>query len=142
MRDLRRRRPHPRGASRPQPGHRAGDRALRGGGGLGAGPGDPPGAPLEATNWKVEIACVAPPVVMDTPARGAGDPRKGVRRVYFPESGGFIDCPVYDRYRLGVGAALAGPAVIEERETTAVLLPGDHATVDAHGNLIIDVAGG
>ena len=101
---------------------------------------EPPGAPLEATNWKLEIACVAPPVVMGAPARGAGDPRKGSRRVYFPESGGFLDCPVYDRYRLGVGAAVAGPAVIEERETTVVLRPGDHATVDAHGNLIIDVA--
>jgi N-methylhydantoinase A/oxoprolinase/acetone carboxylase beta subunit len=33
-----------------------------------------------------------------------------------------------------------GPAVIEERETTVVLLPRDRAAVDAHGNLNIDVA--
>ena len=32
-----------------------------------------------------------------------------------------------------------GPAVIEERETTAVLLPGDRALVDELGNLIIHV---
>jgi len=59
--------------------------------------------------------------------------------VYFPEAGGFIDCPVYDRYRLGAGATIAGPAVIEERETTAVLLPEYQGTVDEHGNLIIHV---
>ena len=34
---------------------------------------------------------------------------------------------------------MTGPAVIEERETTVILLPGDRAAVDRHGNLIIDV---
>ena len=59
--------------------------------------------------------------------------------MYFPEAGGFVDCPVYDRYRLGAGTTIAGPAVIEERETTAVLLPEDRGEVDEHGNLIIHV---
>lgn len=101
---------------------------------------EPLGTPLEATNWKLEIASVAPPVASSTLVGSAGDARKGSRRVYFPESGGFVDCPVYDRYRLGVGAAVTGPAVIEERETTAVLLASDFARVDEHGNLIIHVA--
>jgi N-methylhydantoinase A len=101
---------------------------------------EPPGARLEATDWKLEIACVAPPVVMATPARGAGEARKGSRPVYFPESGGFVGCPVYDRYRLDAGATVTGPAVIEERETTALLLPGDRARVDEHGNLVLHVA--
>ena len=98
---------------------------------------EPLGARLEATNWKLEIACVAPPVLLSKPAPGGEDARKGSRPVYVPESGGFVDCPVYDRYRLGLGAPVRGPAVIEERETTAVLLPGDRAVVDEHGNLII-----
>jgi N-methylhydantoinase A len=101
---------------------------------------EPVGTPLEATNWKLEVACVAPPVVPSEPPRGGGSARKGSRRVYFPESRGFVECPVYDRYRLAVGATVAGPTVIEERETTAVLLPGDRALVDEHGNLIIHVA--
>jgi len=100
---------------------------------------EPPGAPLEATNWKLEIACVASPLVVVAPVRGAGDARKGSRPVYFPEAGGFVDCPVYDRYRFGAGARVVGPAVIEERETTAVLLPEDRGEVDEHGNLIIHV---
>jgi len=70
---------------------------------------------------------------------GDGSSRKGARPVYFPERGGFVDCPVYDRYLLGVHAMVTGPAVVEERETTVILLPGDRAAVDSHGNLIIDV---
>ena len=101
---------------------------------------EPPGAPLEATNWKLEIACVASPLVVAMPAAlVAGDARKGSRSVYFPEAGGFVDCPVYDRYNLGAGATVMGPAVVEERETTVVLLPEDRGTVDEHGNLIIHV---
>jgi N-methylhydantoinase A len=103
---------------------------------------EPVGTPLEATSWTLEMACVAPPVVLGTPAPAGGDARKGVRPVYFPEARGFVDCPVYDRYRLGAGATVTGPAVIEERETTAVLLAGDRARVDAHGNLIIGVGEG
>jgi N-methylhydantoinase A len=101
---------------------------------------EPVGTPLEASNWKLQIAGAVPPVVLSGPVADGLDARKGTRPVYFPESGGFVDCPVYDRYRLGPVTPVTGPAVIEERETTAVLLPGDTAAVDEHGNLIIHVA--
>jgi len=99
-----------------------------------------PGTALEATNWKIEICCGAPAVELGAAASPAGGSAvKRPRPVYFPERGGFIDCPVHDRYRLGAGSVVTGPAVIEERETTVILLPGDRAAVDPHGNLIIDV---
>jgi N-methylhydantoinase A len=99
-----------------------------------------PGAPLEATNWKIEISCMVPAIEIGAlPAGGARDARKSTRPVFFPERGGFVDCPVYDRYRLTQGVTLVGPAVVEERETTVILLPGDSAAVDPHGNLIVDV---
>jgi len=99
-----------------------------------------PGTPLEATNWKLEMSCGVPAVALkEVASPGDGSSRKGARAVYFPERGGFVDCPVYDRYLLGVDAVVTGPAVIEERETTVILLPGDRAAVDGHGNLIIDV---
>lgn len=103
---------------------------------------EPPGAAIEATNWKVEVVGTSPAVTLrGAPSAGAGgNSLKGTRKVYFPEAGGFVDCVVHDRYRLGPGTAVAGPAVIEERETTAVLLPGDRGSVDTHGNLIIDLA--
>ena len=105
---------------------------------------EPPGAPLEATNWKLELTCVLPratPVSSGAVASGRGA-KKGTRRAYIPEAGGFVECPVWDRYRLGPDAHLEGPAIVEERETTAVLLPGDAGRIDEHGNLVIDIEQG
>jgi N-methylhydantoinase A len=64
---------------------------------------------------------------------------KGRRPVYFPETGGFCDCAVYDRYRFGGGHRFAGPAVVEERESTVVIPPGSSAAVDRDGNLVVDL---
>jgi N-methylhydantoinase A len=106
---------------------------------------EPLGAPLEVTTWKLELICSSPrPAFARPPADGrdARAARKGARRAWMPESGGRVECPVYDRYRLGVGAVISGPAIVEERETTVVLLPGDRARVDEHANLVVDIAGG
>src|SRR5256885_475130 len=45
---------------------------------------------------------------------------------------------VYARDRLPAGAALEGPALIEEAGTTTVVPPGFRAGVDAHANLILE----
>ena len=55
---------------------------------------------------------------------------KGRRPAYFAEAGEFIETPVYDRYRLAPGATVEGPAIVEERESTAVIGPGGHVRVD------------
>ncbi len=52
----------------------------------------------------------------------------------------FINGPVYDRYRLGAGARLTGPAVVDEIDSTVVIHPGYAATVDRYGNLLIQPA--
>ena len=59
---------------------------------------------------------------------------KGRRTAWF--DGAPVECEVYDRYALACGDELAGPALIEERESTCVIGPGDRATVDARHNLI------
>ena len=59
------------------------------------------------------------------------------RQVYFSEASGFLDCPIYLRYRLGSGARVNGPAIVEEIDATTVVSPGYHATVDGHANLLI-----
>ncbi len=66
---------------------------------------------------------------------GAGP--AGSRLVYFEESGGFVDCPVYERSGLGAGARIEGPAVVQELDSTTLLHPGYRAEVDPHGNLLI-----
>jgi N-methylhydantoinase A len=56
------------------------------------------------------------------------------RAVYFGGSW-HPDCPVYERERLGAGAEMTGPAVIEEYGSTTVLPPTWRARVDDLGNL-------
>ncbi|HMH48963.1 MAG TPA: hydantoinase/oxoprolinase family protein [Candidatus Acidoferrum sp.] len=51
------------------------------------------------------------------------------------------DTPVYRREHLPVGLVLTGPAIVEQLDTTTVIEPGDHAIVDALGNLEITVGG-
>jgi N-methylhydantoinase A len=49
-------------------------------------------------------------------------------------------CPVYDRDRVPVGAAMAGPAIIEEFGATTVLPPGWRVSLDTLGNLVLEPA--
>jgi N-methylhydantoinase A/oxoprolinase/acetone carboxylase beta subunit len=65
------------------------------------------------------------------------DARTSTRPVYFAEAGGFVDCPVYDRYALLAEMCITGPAIIEEFDTTTVLHPAYAAAVDRFGNLLI-----
>jgi N-methylhydantoinase A len=63
----------------------------------------------------------------------------GEREVWFPESGGFVSTPIYDRERLRPGNAFDGPAIVEQMDTTTVVLPGMRAQVDPYLNLILEV---
>lgn len=62
---------------------------------------------------------------------------KNTRPVYF--AGEWLDCPVYNGQILAPGHRTEGPAILEYLDSVAVLPPGARATVDSHGNLIIDV---
>ena len=54
---------------------------------------------------------------------------------------GFVTVPVYDRYRLKPGDSFDGPAVFEERESTAVVPPGGRARIDDAHNLVVHLPG-
>ena len=56
----------------------------------------------------------------------------GERRAYFD---GFVPTAIYERARLPPGARLAGPAIVEQPDTTTVIPPGVVAVVDDAGNL-------
>jgi N-methylhydantoinase A/oxoprolinase/acetone carboxylase beta subunit len=71
--------------------------------------------------------------------RPAGAVRqKGERTIHLGAEGG-VRVAVYDRYALTPGDRFAGPAVIEERESTTVVDRRAEVTVDAHRNLLIDL---
>jgi N-methylhydantoinase A len=69
------------------------------------------------------------------------EPRQ-VRSVYFEESGGFVDTPIYLRGTLGRETRIAGPAIVEQDDTTLMLPPGTSLVVDQYLNILIDVASG
>jgi N-methylhydantoinase A len=101
----------------------------------------PQGVPIEALNWRVTVAGPAPITALAPPAaggRGGGRTAiKGARRAFFTEAGGFVETPVYDRYALGAGTTFEGPAIIEERESTAVLGPGARGEVDDSLTIVV-----
>lgn len=102
------------------------------------------GLPIEALNWKIVAEGGGTRVQLMPEEATGGSPasaRKGTRPVYFPRpQAGYVDCPVYDRYRLAPGMTLVGPAIVEEREATIVLWPGDAARVDGYRNLTVRLA--
>jgi N-methylhydantoinase A len=98
------------------------------------------GEPVEIVTWKLSAIGGAPRVTLSKAGAGAIGSRRERRRAYFPETHGYVDCPVYDRYALAAGMQIAGPAIVEERESTSVLPPGVLATVDEYANLIVAVA--
>jgi N-methylhydantoinase A len=100
-------------------------------------------APVEAVSWRVVAQGPRPTLELPTSAGASRDPqaaRKGVRRVYLPDARGYAEVPVYDRYRLGAGAMLEGPAVIEERESTVVVAAVAPIRVDTASNVIVELA--
>jgi N-methylhydantoinase A len=75
------------------------------------------------------------------PHLGAGnDPEsavKATRRMIFAADGSAVDGPVYDGGRLGAGAKITGPAVIEEDTTTIVVAPGWQAALHESGSYVL-----
>ena len=100
--------------------------------------------PIDVVSWRV-VAMGPKPVLALPRAQAAGGSaeraRKGTRRAWVPEGKGFVEVPVYDRYALASGHTFAGPAIVEERESTVVVGAGGLARVDEWGTMIVEVRG-
>ena len=46
---------------------------------------------------------------------------------------------VVDRYRMRADDEIVGPCLVEERESTTVILPGDVVRADHRGHLVIEI---
>jgi N-methylhydantoinase A len=66
-------------------------------------------------------------------------PQPTSRRPVWFDDGVAIDTPVYERVDLPAGFILAGPAVVEQVDSTVVIPPGTRAEVDKYLNIIIRV---
>jgi N-methylhydantoinase A len=96
-----------------------------------------PAEPVEVVTWKLSAVAGAPRLTLPKVSPRAGASGRPPRRAYFPEAGGWVECAVHDRYALAAGEVLAGPAIVEERESTTVLPPGVRARVDEHATLVV-----
>ena len=94
-------------------------------------------------NLNTSVTGVRPQIDLSTLIDPAGrasklaEARAEVRLVWY--DGVWRDTPVYAREKLPLEAEIEGPAIIEQMDATTVLEPGDRATSDADGNLIVEV---
>src|SRR5207253_1491828 len=79
--------------------------------------------PVEFVNFRAVHTFPLPRPVVAPAARAHGtldEARIGDRRAYF---GAFVPTAIYERARLPLGARLAGPAIVEQTDTTTVIPP-------------------
>ena len=94
-------------------------------------------------NVNTSLIGARPPLDLTTLIDPAGrkastqEARTGMRQVRF--DGVAQETPVYWRDHLPLEATLAGPAVIEQMDTTIIIGPGDTARGDKQGNIVIGV---
>jgi N-methylhydantoinase A len=97
-----------------------------------------PDEPVEVLSYRLRGSGIvaAPPMPQFKPA---GTPLaaalRGRRQVRF--DGMSFACPVYQRERIDVGVAIAGPAILDQFDCTTIVCPGQTARVDQWKNLMI-----
>ena len=99
-----------------------------------------PDEDAETVTFRVIAEIAVPQLQLPRIEAGDGDPsaaETGARELYDFEAGGFVPCTLYDRALLRAGDRIEGAAVIQQFDSTTVVLSGQSATVEAHGNLVI-----
>ena len=95
-------------------------------------------APYLVTGRRVEVD-LAGLIDNSERARTLAEARTGTRRVWFGD--GWCDTPVYTREKLPLDMRLQGPAILEQMDSTILILPEDSAASDPDGNILINVGG-
>jgi len=101
-----------------------------------------PQAAVEIVNLRVTATGLMDDTVMpevDAVGAGTAAPASGVRQVVF-DGDEPINVPTYRREALLAGHVITGPAIVDQLDTTTVILPGQHADVDRWGNIFLGEA--
>jgi len=101
-----------------------------------------PGEPAEVVNYRLSAFGRIPKPRLEKIRQGTSNPLpraiRGRRDVYFGELKKFIPTAIYEREQLLASNRIAGPAVVEEKACTTIILPGYIGVVDDHGNIVIE----
>jgi N-methylhydantoinase A len=95
-----------------------------------------PDVPVEIVTWRLAVSADADTVEPDPARAGSGATPFARRPVVFARATPAVDTPVFRRSELGAGDCFDGPAIVEERETTAVIRPGWSVEVGPDGSLV------
>ncbi|MGH7844258.1 MAG: hydantoinase/oxoprolinase family protein [Candidatus Binatia bacterium] len=99
-----------------------------------------PDVPAEVIHWRLIVTGPQPETSFGLgQSAPCGAAVKGTRQAYFPEYGGYVETPVYNRYALKQGDTLAGPAIVEERESTLIVGARGRGRVDERLNVIVEL---
>jgi len=98
-------------------------------------------ADVEVVNARVvAVGVVEKPKLKTVDKGGANPPEESIieqREVFFEEAGGFVESPVFRREELKAGNTIAGPAIIEQYDSTTVVYPQWASKIDSYGNVIL-----
>ena len=97
------------------------------------------GAQVEAVDWAL-VAMLPQPAIDRWRFAAAEEKRNGRRRAWFPEAGGYVEVPTLSRAAIAAVGSLVGPAIVEDPDSSTVILPGDIARVDSRKHLVIDIS--
>ena len=97
---------------------------------------------IEVVNLRVVALGVVPKLELHKIRDGAGRGREGRQAIVdskhaIHSRGRRLPAPIYDRYRLRCGEVVTGPAVIIQKDSTALILPRHSGHVDDYGNILI-----
>jgi N-methylhydantoinase A len=93
---------------------------------------------VELVNLRVDAigALPSPEESRLSDGSGAEEAKIGDQPLWMKEEG-WRDCPIYDRDRLGAGDTVSGPAIIQQMDTTTLILNGQTGRVHTYGSLVI-----
>jgi N-methylhydantoinase A len=91
--------------------------------------------PVELVNLRLVATVPVEKPELDEPAAEGGS-EAGRREANF--DGEWQEVPVFDRERMGEGSEVAGPAIVEFKESTCVVRPGWRGAVDGVGTLVLE----
>jgi N-methylhydantoinase A len=91
----------------------------------------------EVVNVRVVATSQVPKLSIQPLKSRAEEALRGQRCALFEEAGDYVETPIYERALLGAGSTIDGPAIIEQLDSTTVVLPRQRAVVDAFGTLTV-----